>query len=117
MVREFDNTRALVVGLGRSGQAAARFLIRRGARVSGTDMQPASALGAAAKDLQELGVQTHLGGHHPALFLNQDLILVSPGVAWDLPPLVEARERGVEVVGEVELADRKSTRLNSSHRL
>ena len=46
----------------------------------------------------------HLGGHEPDLFLRQDLVVVSPGVPWDLPPLLEARRRGVEVIGEVELA-------------
>jgi UDP-N-acetylmuramoylalanine--D-glutamate ligase len=100
-MKDLANRRALVVGLGRSGVAAARFLAARGAAVTVTDAKPAVA---AADTLRGLGVQLALGGHDPGLFGAQDLIVVSPGVPWDLEPLVEARRRGIEVVGEVELA-------------
>ncbi len=99
-----ENKRALVVGLGRSGVGAARFLAARGAAVTVTDAKPAAAVGPAAETLRGLGVELALGGHQPELFLASDLIVVSPGVPWDLDPLVEARRRGIEVVGEVELA-------------
>lgn len=104
MTPTFQSRRALVVGLGRSGLSAAKFLAGRGAVVSATDSQTEAALGPVAATLSSLGVELHLGGHEPDLFLRQDLVVVSPGVPWDLPPLVEARRRGVEVIGEVELA-------------
>lgn len=103
-MKALANRRALVVGLGRSGVGAARFLAARGAAVTVTDTKSAAAVGAAAETLRGLGVELALGGHQPELFLAPDLIVVSPGVPWDLEPLVEARRRGVEVVGEVELA-------------
>ncbi len=105
-MRELENQRALVVGLGRSGLAAAEFLAARGAIVTANDARSAPALGPAAGRLASLGVRVEPGGHPAALFEQQDLIVVSPGVRWDLDPLAEARRRGVEVIGEVELAAR-----------
>ncbi len=53
----------LVVGLARSGIAAARFLVRRGAKVRATDLAPADRIGPAAAELRALGVELELGGH------------------------------------------------------
>ncbi|HYM09680.1 MAG TPA: UDP-N-acetylmuramoyl-L-alanine--D-glutamate ligase [Bryobacterales bacterium] len=103
-MRQLEKTRALVIGLGRSGEAAAAFLVSRGAQVAATDAKPEAALGAVAAKLRAMGVCLHLGGTDAAPFLAQDLIVVSPGVPWDLHPLVEARGRGIDVIGEVELA-------------
>ena len=79
-MRRLEGTRVLVVGLGRSGEAAATFLAARGARVSATDAKAESALGNVAEKLRSLGVGLHLGAPDPGVFLNQDLIVVSPGV-------------------------------------
>ncbi len=95
--------RVLVVGAARSGVAAARFLLARGARVSLSEKQPLEKLTEEAKFL---GVPLEAGGHTEAAFLAQDLIVVSPGVPSDLPALVAARARGIPVIGEVELACR-----------
>ncbi len=103
---DLKNKRALVVGLGRSGEAAARFLATRGAQVTATDSLPEEKLGAAAETLRGLGVRLALGGREEARFEEQELIVVSPGVPWDLAPLAAARKRGAEVIGEVELAAR-----------
>ena len=96
--------RALVVGLGKSGVAAARFLAARGATVTAADSRPRERLAAAAESLAGLPVRLHFGGHPEALVLGQDLVVPSPGVPWDLPALALARERGVAVHGELELA-------------
>ncbi len=104
MVKELNKRRVLVVGLGRSGEAASKFLLERGAHVSATDAKPEAQLGTVPEALRALGASLHLGGHDPGLFRDQDLIVVSPGVPWDLPVLEEARRQGVEVIGEVELA-------------
>ena len=95
-----------MVGLGRSGQAAVGFLAARGARVSATDAKPAEQLRAVVEQMRSMGVDLFLGGTELKVFADQDLVIVSPGVPWDLEPLIEARARGVEVIGEVELAAR-----------
>ncbi len=95
--------RVLVVGLARSGIAAARLAAARGARVRATDRRVASELGALA-EVQAAGVELALGGHDPADFSSADLVVVSPGVPLALPEIQAARRQGVPVVGELELA-------------
>lgn len=93
----------LVVGAARSGVAAAYLLARRGARVTLTDRKPQIA---EAADLTAAGVALEPGGHNPRSFETADLIVLSPGVRIDLPEIVRAKERGVPVIGELELASR-----------
>ncbi|HLF24334.1 MAG TPA: UDP-N-acetylmuramoyl-L-alanine--D-glutamate ligase, partial [Burkholderiales bacterium] len=100
----FDRKRVLVVGLGESGRAAARFLTARGALVTATDNRAPQELGTATRELRDLGVTLHLGSHPEELFVAQDVIIPSPGVPWDLPQLEAARRSGVEVAGELEVA-------------
>ncbi len=95
----------LVVGLARSGVAAARVAVARGAEVTVTDRRGPSELARALEDLGG-SVRLALGGHDPAHFTGADLIVVSPGVPLSLAELEEARRRGVPVIGEVELAAR-----------
>ncbi len=97
--------KALVVGLGQSGLAAARFLVARGAKVRINDRRVADVLGDAAVDAGALGAELILGGHPPAAFQGVDLIVVSPGVP-SLEGLDAAEGRGVPVLSEVELAAR-----------
>ncbi len=93
----------VVVGAARSGIAAAELLHRRGARVLITerreDFEKVPALRTA-------GIHVELGGHRRETFATADLIVTSPGVPSQEPVLVEARQRGVEVIGELELASR-----------
>ena len=100
----FEGKRVLIVGLGESGKAAARFLGRRGAIVSATDAQPAGKLMTVKEELENQGVECHFGEHPASLFLGQDLIVPSPGVPWNLPQLEAARNSGVQVMGELEIA-------------
>lgn len=93
--------RALVVGLGSSGAAAARLLARQGYLVRANDRAETLALPAAALPP---ATQVVLGGHPLELLEGVALVVVSPGVPWDLPLLVEARRLGLEVIAEVELA-------------
>ncbi|MFY9943095.1 MAG: UDP-N-acetylmuramoyl-L-alanine--D-glutamate ligase [Desulfobacterales bacterium] len=106
MAIEVSQKAVLVVGLGKSGEAAARFLVHRGARVTVTDQSPAVQIGERAAALERLGVRLELGGHSPASFAAADLIVLSPGVPHTLEPLAQARRRGVAVIGEIELAAR-----------
>ncbi len=99
---ELAHKRVLVVGLGRSGIAAAVLCAARGAQVTVTDKRPAAELGAALAQLPA-SVVYELGGHKQETFLGADLIVLSPGVP-EIPELTAARAAGVEVTGELELA-------------
>jgi UDP-N-acetylmuramoylalanine--D-glutamate ligase len=99
---ELAHKRVLVVGLGRSGIAAAALCAARGAQVTVTDKRPAAELTAALARLPA-GVAQELGGHRRETFLGADLIVLSPGVP-EIPELTAARAAAVEVTGELELA-------------
>ena len=96
----------LVVGLGRTGLATAQFLHHHGARVLVSDTAGEKVLGDAVDILRELGVDMELGPHRADSFQNADLIVVSPGVSHTIAPIMQARERGIPVIGEIELASR-----------
>ncbi|MEI9954655.1 MAG: UDP-N-acetylmuramoyl-L-alanine--D-glutamate ligase [Pseudomonadota bacterium] len=99
---ELAGKRVVVVGLGKSGVAAAKLCLARGAHVVGTDSAPAEKISEAAR---ALGIELVLGGHEGAKFETAQLIVVSPGVP-QLPELTRAELAGVEVIGELELAAR-----------
>ncbi|HET7100932.1 MAG TPA: UDP-N-acetylmuramoyl-L-alanine--D-glutamate ligase, partial [Terriglobia bacterium] len=101
---ELRNKRVLVVGLARSGRAVASRLVREGAVVTVTDQRAPASFAPILHDLMEQKIGLELGVHREETFLNQDLIVVSPGVPWDLPALEAAREHRMMVVPEVEAA-------------
>jgi UDP-N-acetylmuramoylalanine--D-glutamate ligase len=101
---ELISKRVLVVGLGKSGVASALFLKSRGARVTVSDSKPEAELRNEILLLLEHGITVETGGHGDRTFRGQDLIVVSPGVPVDAPQLVQARNLGEPVIGEVELA-------------
>ncbi len=101
--------RVLVVGLARSGVAAAKLLVREGAVVTVNDGKPADALAPMVAELQPLGVRFVLGGHDEGLFASMEVIVVSPGVPLTLPAFAAARAAGVAILGEAELASRFAT--------
>jgi len=98
--------RVLVVGLGKSGVASALFLTERGARIAVSDAKSPDQLREEIPVLLDHGISVETGQHSERTFRDQDLIVVSPGVAFDVPQLVQARARGIPVIGEVELAAR-----------
>ena len=103
---ELRGKRVLVIGLARTGLATALFCAARGANVTATDARPESEIGEAIAPLRTAGVRLELGGHLEDTFLEQDLIVPSPGVPADAPLLQAARDKGVTIWSEVELADR-----------
>jgi len=103
---ELKGKKVLVVGLGKSGLAAALFLRRRGAQVTVSDVRSAEALAKDIPALLEEGIMVEAGGHGLLTFRRQDLIVVSPGVPLDTPELVQVRNFGLPVIGELELAAR-----------
>jgi UDP-N-acetylmuramoylalanine--D-glutamate ligase len=94
----------VVVGLARSGVAAALFLARRGEAVVATDRKGEGELQEAAVKLKAAGIRLELGGHRRETFLRASRVVVSPGVPWELPELQAARTAGVPVLAEIELA-------------
>ncbi len=98
------NKQVAVIGLGRSGLAAARLLSVRGAQVVILDEKTPEKLGAWIDKAKDLPVKLSLGQIDLAAILNSDLVVVSPGVPFDHPALEAAREKGVTVIGELELA-------------
>ncbi len=103
---ELKGKKVLVVGLGKSGLAAALFLRRQGAQVTVSDVRSAEALAKDIPALLEEGIMVEAGGHGLLTFRRQDLIVVSPGVPLDTPELVQVRNFGLPVIGELELAAR-----------
>jgi len=102
---DFDvaGRRVVVVGAARSGVAAAELLARRGARVTLSESRPVVR---EAAWLRHAGVEIEAGGHQAATFDAAELVVVSPGVPPDQPVLAAAAARGIEVIGELELASR-----------
>jgi UDP-N-acetylmuramoylalanine--D-glutamate ligase len=103
---ELKGKKVLVVGLGKSGLAAALFMRRRGAQVTVSDVRSAEALAKDIPALLEEGIMVETGGHGLLTFRRQDLIVVSPGVPLDTPELAQVRSFGRPVIGELELAAR-----------
>src|ERR1700674_1893353 len=103
---ELRGKRVLVVGLARTGLATALFCAARDAQVTATDTRAENEIGEPIASLRTAGVRLELGGHRENTFLEQDLIVPSPGVPADAPFLQAARAKGVTIWSEVELADR-----------
>lgn len=93
-----------VVGLGKSGISAAETLLKLGAKIFVSESQPKNKVWATLPSFLK-SVNSEFGGHTRKI-LNYDLIVVSPGVHWDLPLLDQARKQGVPVWSELELGYR-----------
>ncbi|MGB3240427.1 MAG: UDP-N-acetylmuramoyl-L-alanine--D-glutamate ligase [Geitlerinemataceae cyanobacterium] len=94
---------AEIIGLGRSGIAAAKLLQHQGWQVTLGDRHDSESLRQQQQQLQKAGISVRLGDTFtPSPELQ--LVVVSPGVPWDLPNLERAREMGIETIGEMELA-------------
>ena len=105
---------AYIIGLGKSGVAAARLLHQDGWTVHVSDRGQSDSLQSVQKNLATEGITVHLGHSFEADPDQMQRIVVSPGVPWDLPSLVKARELGIETMGEMELAWR-SLQASSSY--
>jgi UDP-N-acetylmuramoylalanine--D-glutamate ligase len=100
--------KALVVGLGSSGQAVTELLLRHGVAVLATDLRDEPRFAESVKYLQELGAELHLGTHRTRDFLEVEQIILSPGVPLELEPIRQAASRGIEIIGELEWAWRQT---------
>ena len=95
---ELKGKKVLVVGLGKSGLAAALFLRHRGALVTVSDVRSAEALAKDIPALLEEGIMVEAGGHGLLTFRRQDLIVVSPGVPLNTPELAQVKSFGLPVI-------------------
>jgi UDP-N-acetylmuramoylalanine--D-glutamate ligase len=98
-----NGQRVVVLGAARSGIAAAELLARRGAHVVLSEVRGTVD---AADRLRDAGIELELGGHTAATLATADLVVASPGVALDGELFAVVRARGIELIGELELASR-----------
>src|SRR3954470_24832277 len=111
MPREWLTGETAVVGLARSGRAAAQLLARTGAGVYASDNGTSPELEATAADLRRDGVDVQLGGHDLERIARSVVVIASPGVPPNAPPFVVARKAGITIISEVELGLRFLPRL------
>jgi len=100
-----NGKKVTVVGMERSGVAAAKLLLENGAEVTVTDIKQENELQSRKEELLALGkIKLEFGGHSEETLLEAGLIVVSPGVDTEKPLFVKAQEKGIEIIGELELA-------------
>lgn len=103
-MKSYKNLKVTVVGLARSGMAAARLLKRSGVSVSLTEKKNTPDLEKLAVQLRAEGIGVELGAHSRSFIEGRGLLVISPGVRPDADPVKWAREAGIEVISEIELA-------------
>jgi UDP-N-acetylmuramoylalanine--D-glutamate ligase len=101
-IADIKGKRVLVVGLARTGVALAHFLTKNGASVTISDHKSKAELSNFLDKMEDINVTYELGGHTPKTFLQQDLIILSPGISPALKIFDYARQNGVKVTGEFE---------------
>jgi UDP-N-acetylmuramoylalanine--D-glutamate ligase len=106
MKQNYRDMKIVVTGAGATGCSLARFFKAQHARVTLSDHRSASLLNNI-DELIKSGIGLDLGGHTQTLFTSADLIVVSPGVPLDIPVLRASRERGIPLLGDVEIAWRE----------
>ena len=103
----WDGRQVAVVGLGRSGLAAATLLCRMGARVRATEARDTAELRAARDALHTLGVEeVEVGGHSRRLIEGAECVVVSPGVPESAGPIQWAAQEQLPILSEIEIAFR-----------
>ncbi len=101
-----NNLRVTVVGAARSGLAAVDLLLAHGARVTLADAATSLDEAAGLGGLRDRGVRVELGAPTDDQFVSAHLVVVSPGVPLGVPAFERARQAGIPVIGELELASR-----------
>jgi UDP-N-acetylmuramoylalanine--D-glutamate ligase len=103
---DLEGVRVSILGLGASGEAAARLALHKGGDVHVSDSRAEPAAAARGAQLQELGAHVELGEHDLDRILGSDLVVVSPGIPPHSPVLRRLRDGGVRWISEPELAFR-----------
>ncbi len=100
----FNETKFLVIGLGKTGIATSRFLFEKNANFIAVDSQPIEKLNPEVKELLKKGVNIETGSQRQELFEWADTIVLSPGVSFNNPQIKKAIDNGKKVISEIELA-------------
>lgn len=101
---KYEGKKVLVVGMARSGVAAAQLLVKHGAVVTVNDSKTREELGDVLSPLENLPVQWALGCPAMDVLAGQDVLVISPGIPDSVPFVKQAKADGIYVIGEVELA-------------
>jgi UDP-N-acetylmuramoylalanine--D-glutamate ligase len=104
-VSELKDKKIMVIGLAKSGVSLVRFLVEKGAKVTVSDHKSKAELSNSLEQIESLQLEYDLGGHTPKKFIEQDLIILSPGVSPQLKIFDYARHNGVKVTGEFEFSN------------
>jgi len=99
---ELESKTVAVAGFGRTGQGVVDFLMDRKCRIVVSDSRPATDFPAVQEKFPQ--VRFEFGAHTSEVFLNADLIVLSPGIPDTIPPIVAAKDHGIPVISEIELA-------------
>jgi len=99
-VLDLKDKKILVVGLGQTGVSLIKFLCKHGAKVTASDHKSEAELSDYLKKIKDLGVTLQLEGHPPATFLNQDIVIVSPGVPVNIKLFDHFKSKGILVTVE-----------------
>lgn len=105
-VSELKDKKILIVGLAKTGVSLARFLVKHGAIVTVSDHKSKAELANHLEEIEDLNLNYDLGNHTPKVFLQQDLIVLSPGISPQLKIFDYAKSNGVQVTGEFEFSSR-----------
>ena len=102
----YEGKKVVVLGLARSGEAAAILLHKLGAQIIISDQKDEEQQREIASRLKENypNISFYLGGHPEGIFNGADLVVISPGVPYNIPILEKVRKNGIPVIGEIELA-------------
>ncbi len=103
---ELKGKKILIVGLAKTGVSLARFLVKHEAVVTISDHKSKAELANHLEEIESLEINFDLGNHSPKVFLQQDLIILSPGISPQLKIFDYAKSNGVQVTGEFEFASR-----------
>lgn len=101
---DISGKKIMIIGLSKTGVALTKFLVKKNARVTVSDHKSPAELSESLEQIENLDIEYDLGGHTPKLMLEQDLIILSPGVSPELKVFEYARKNGVKVTGEMEFA-------------
>jgi UDP-N-acetylmuramoylalanine--D-glutamate ligase len=93
-----------VFGMARSGLAVASLLKKYSGDVFVTDVKNSPFLAKETEELKKLGIEYEIGGHSHNSIKDKDFLVISPGVSFDIPILLEAQEKGIPIFSEVEVA-------------
>ena len=100
----YEHKKVLIVGMARSGVAAAQLLRACGAEITVNDSKSEEALGDQLKPLEGLQIERRFGCGAMELLEGKDCLVISPGIPDTAPFVVRAKEMGLYVIGELELA-------------